>query len=578
MKVQKSAQHYTDAAHDEIDLLVDAFKHASTPAWQESIREFNDRFRNYNSLSKSTSSRSTTAQGGDSCAVSSNGSNNQGGGSADCGGGSGAGTREQVAAAAGTGAAENAENGEKESQLNHYPDTHTGVVQLVDFFELEGANGSHVAMVFEVMGPNVLQVIKRFQFKGVPLVLSRKIIRDCLIGLDYLHRICHIIHTDIKPENILVETPLGIPVDKHTGMPLINAEMIVKLLCGPDGKVTSSSTTSAAAPVAPSPTEVAAAPAAVSLQPPEAESQVLYPPYVKNTLKTSWSDPSLLSTYPEEQLKAEALFISSRGNQGNKQQQQGRKQQGGKQGGGEDRGIEKVVQQILEMPEVDDVRERCEKVKEMNLFSHDDARYRVVDLGNACWTHTHFSDDIQTRQYRSPEVIIGSGYDSSSDIWSLACMVFEVMTGDYLFDPKPSDEYPRDEDHLALTWELLGRIPNHMIARGRNGRTFFNKRGELRHIKTLRMWGLSEVLCAKYQIPQMEARNLASFLLPMLKIDPAERITAQEQLKHPWLRGLPSDDLKELFTPTQIQPTGSTTAMGNLVEDDRHNGLIPPPK
>jgi len=34
----------------------------------------------------------------------------------------------------------------------------------------------------------------------------------------------------------------------------------------------------------------------------------------------------------------------------------------------------------------------------------------VVDLGNACWTHRHFSEDIQTRQYRAPEVLIGSRY------------------------------------------------------------------------------------------------------------------------------------------------------------------------
>ncbi|EEQ99046.1 srpk, putative, partial [Perkinsus marinus ATCC 50983] len=63
-------------------------------------------------------------------------------------------------------------------------------------------------------------------------------------------------------------------------------------------------------------------------------------------------------------------------------------------------------------------------------------RFKIADLGNACWTHKHFSSDIQTRQYRSPEVIVGAGYDSSADIWSFACMIFELVTGDYLFDPK----------------------------------------------------------------------------------------------------------------------------------------------
>ena len=32
------------------------------------------------------------------------------------------------------------------------------------------------------------------------------------------------------------------------------------------------------------------------------------------------------------------------------------------------------------------------------------AEMKIVDFGNACWTHKHFTDDIQTRQYRSPEV------------------------------------------------------------------------------------------------------------------------------------------------------------------------------
>jgi hypothetical protein len=67
--------------------------------------------------------------------------------------------------------------------------------------------------------------------------------------------------------------------------------------------------------------------------------------------------------------------------------------------------------------------------------------------------------------------------------------VFELATGDYLFDPKPSEEYPRDEDHLALCIELLGQMPHRIVDKGRNGKTFFNRNRELRHIKSLRYWG-----------------------------------------------------------------------------------------
>jgi serine/threonine-protein kinase SRPK3 len=48
---------------------------------------------------------------------------------------------------------------------------------------------------------------------------------------------------------------------------------------------------------------------------------------------------------------------------------------------------------------------------------------KIADLGNACWTNQHFTNDIQTRQYRSPEVILGAKWGASTDIWSMACMV-----------------------------------------------------------------------------------------------------------------------------------------------------------
>ena len=57
---------------------------------------------------------------------------------------------------------------------------------------------------------------------------------------------------------------------------------------------------------------------------------------------------------------------------------------------------------------------------------------KIADLGNACWEQHHFTEDIQTRQYRSLEVLLGAGYGPPADIWSCACMAFELATGDYL--------------------------------------------------------------------------------------------------------------------------------------------------
>jgi len=48
---------------------------------------------------------------------------------------------------------------------------------------------------------------------------------------------------------------------------------------------------------------------------------------------------------------------------------------------------------------------------------------KIADLGNACWVDHHFTNDIQTRQYRCPEIILGTRWGPSADIWSAACLV-----------------------------------------------------------------------------------------------------------------------------------------------------------
>lgn len=78
------------------------------------------------------------------------------------------------------------------------------VVLLLDSFEHLGRNGNHVCMTFEILGENLLKVIKKYSYRGMPLFIVRDYARQICLGMDFLHRHCQIIHTDLKPENILI--------------------------------------------------------------------------------------------------------------------------------------------------------------------------------------------------------------------------------------------------------------------------------------------------------------------------------------------------------------------------------------
>lgn len=72
------------------------------------------------------------------------------------------------------------------------------VVTLLDNFEHIGPHGRHVCMVFEVLGENLLQVIKRYNYRGIPIPIVKRFAHQVLLGLDFLHRHCSMIHTDLK--------------------------------------------------------------------------------------------------------------------------------------------------------------------------------------------------------------------------------------------------------------------------------------------------------------------------------------------------------------------------------------------
>lgn len=78
-----------------------------------------------------------------------------------------------------------------------------------------------------------------------------------------------------------------------------------------------------------------------------------------------------------------------------------------------------------------------EKKKAEDAGAFDMISVKIADLGNACWTGHHFTNDIQTRQYRSPEVILGAKWGASTDVWSMAAMVclFCFFASLLLFSP-----------------------------------------------------------------------------------------------------------------------------------------------
>lgn len=165
-----------------------------------------------------------------------------------------------------------------------------------------------------------------------------------------------------------------------------------------------------------------------------------------------------------------------------------------------------------------------------------DFRCKIVDLGNACWEDKKIAEEIQTRQYRAPEVILQSGYSFPVDMWSFACTAFELATGEMMFAPKPGPGFSEDEDHLALMMELLGKIPRKIAVGGGQSKDYFDRHGDLKRIRRLKYSSISRLLIDKFKFPETDAREFAEFLTPILDFAPENRPTAQQCLQHPWLQ------------------------------------------
>jgi len=188
--------------------------------------------------------------------------------------------------------------------------------------------------------------------------------------------------------------------------------------------------------------------------------------------------------------------------------------------------------------------------KEINSLSIDTKylnkiQIRLADFGSACFSDKKYNM-IQARHYRAPEVVIGYPFNESCDIWSLGCLLFELITGDVLFKPNKSPYISRNKHHLYKMYQLLGPIPNNMIEKCKYRKIFFNHDYTLKidkRIVELNMFDFirSEInsRSVKIILSDDELNQMIEFLMLTFEYDPEKRSKAGNLINHKWF-----DDIK----------------------------------
>jgi dual specificity tyrosine-phosphorylation-regulated kinase 2/3/4 len=168
------------------------------------------------------------------------------------------------------------------------------------------------------------------------------------------------------------------------------------------------------------------------------------------------------------------------------------------------------------------------KPENIMLVSEKSANLKVIDFGTSCFENEKIYNYIQSRFYRSPEIILGIPYSTSIDMWSLGCIVSEFFTGTPLFTGSSEHE----QIHYFL--EVLGLPPAHVLKVSSKTRQFFDKNGNPVNVEGWSDAGLPgsrPVEHVLYDAPD----DLIDFVKKCLEWDPSLRLRPSEALRHPFI-------------------------------------------
>ncbi|XP_068046855.1 dual specificity tyrosine-phosphorylation-regulated kinase 4 isoform X2 [Anomalospiza imberbis] len=200
------------------------------------------------------------------------------------------------------------------------------------------------------------------------------------------------------------------------------------------------------------------------------------------------------------------------------------------------------------------------KPENILLYHNGQGSVKVIDFGSSCYEDQRVYTYVQSRFYRSPEVILGHPYAMAVDMWSLGCIIAELYTGYPLF---PGEN---EADQLACIMEVLGLPPADFIQAASRRRTFFDSKGCPKSVTNSK--GKKRCPDSKDLSTVLNTHDAGflDFLKGCLMWEPSLRMTPDEAMKHAWIQE------PKIFRKTQAprkMSDGSFSALENRRETIR---------
>ena len=180
---------------------------------------------------------------------------------------------------------------------------------------------------------------------------------------------------------------------------------------------------------------------------------------------------------------------------------------------------------------------------------------KVIDFGSSCFDTQKVHTYIQSRFYRSPEVILGGEYGVPIDMWSFGCIMAELHSGRPIFPGRD------EKEQLLYQMEVLGAPPTSVVQVCSRRASFFGKNCEPLFLNDkkgrTRLPGTRPLAKAVGSTDPV----FLDFVARCLTWDPAARMTPREAAHHEFITGVkPTEDGYTAGTPVSRSRSSTSSS------------------